>query len=133
VSPALYLRCVSLARDWVREPCPEAVRTFDLNTVRLSCGIYVHCDPARSILYVGQVHRVGDGSAITRRLEEHRRTSPGRVRLWHWSYLIPLHEDIDIRTTKAIEGRIIRLLNPIQNVHRPRDLYVPWRQSLVLA
>ncbi|MFE2138915.1 hypothetical protein ACFW9X_38025, partial [Streptomyces sp. NPDC059466] len=80
-------------------------------------GIYLPCPAARTVRYVGSVHRTGP--AIAARLREHLTEHPEREATWTHVALITLPTTVIRAALRRCEGRAGRALDPLDNTRLP--------------
>ncbi|MET7685760.1 hypothetical protein [Streptomyces sp. NPDC005423] len=89
-------------------------------------GIYLPCTAARTVRYVGSVHRTGP--AIAARLREHFTEHPEREATWTHLALITLPTTVTLAALRRCEGRAGRALDPLDNTRLPA---VPGRPAWI--
>jgi hypothetical protein len=107
-----YMELARLAVPWNAEMWPWPLALDDVSRVRACRGVYVACDSANRLRYVGVVQRE-DHKALATRVAEHWR---GRRPNWSSVWFIPLRPDTPRRVALDFEMMLIRLLQPPENI-----------------
>lgn len=118
-----WVACV-LAGPWRRGYLPRGVHLLSAapRFPRVRKGVYIACDRAGAVVYVGKVTRA-DVRAVRSRTVEHVRDGK-KAHLWAWLHVVSLRDDTPREVAEHLEGAIGRRLMPTRNQRLPRPLAV---------
>ena len=110
-----YLAAASFAEPWLLAPRPVPERAGAEHGCSAQKAIYIVCDYAGAVVYVGSTSR--SSYATARRLSEHFKGP--RCDGWSTVWTVPLKEETPIEQVLRIEGLIGRYLRPRENRRLP--------------
>ncbi|MDR6218760.1 hypothetical protein [Deinococcus soli (ex Cha et al. 2016)] len=128
LTPAVYARALLMAGvDLLDEPDGPM---DDAVLAQYRVGIYIGCDFAGEVHYVGSVCRPDQEGGLLKRPSEHDRDRRGA---WRSIWGVPLRETTPRALVHAIEGDLIDYLRPRHNLKRHAPISLAQRDVLRLA
>lgn len=107
------------AGELLLEPLPNGAYVDEVEDIVATSGVYIVCTRADEVLYTGSARRPSDQRGLVRRMGEHLRKEPRRMR-WHRVWLVPMKTEATLSQVRLVEGMIGRDLGAPESRKLPR-------------
>lgn len=118
LTPDAYITACDLAGDALLRRVPGAASIMQITEDKVwsdfTAAVYITADSSNIVRYVGSALRIGP---VSDRVQEH--VLAGRANFWIRLMVVPLKADTEEVLVRKIEGRIGKVLRPLDNLRLP--------------